>query len=237
MAWPSTLWLIRHGESAGNVAALEAEASGVLDIGITDRDVDVPLSGRGEQQADALGRWAVGHPPTIVLCSPYKRAVQTARGLGPAHIDERLREKEFGRLDRLTRAGIASRYPAEVEARAQLGKFYYRPPCGESWCDVIQRLRGVMLELQHNYRDEHVAIVGHQVVVLCFRYRLENLDEHQLLSIDREGDVLNCSVTSYRYDPQARDGRGGMALQAYNSIEALDALGAPVTAEPDRKKL
>lgn len=241
--WPRGLWLVRHGESAGNVARDRALAAGADVIDIATRDVDVPLSERGRIQAAALARWtqtlARRERPTIVLTSPYLRAIETARPLAatlpdprPPIIDERLREKEFGALDRLTRAGITTRFPAEVEMRERLGKFYYRPPSGESWCDVIQRLRGVMLELQHNYAGEHVAIIAHQVIVLCFRYLLEQLDETRLLAIDREGDVANGSITSYRFDPEALHGRGGLVLQTYNSVAALADAGVPVTAEP-----
>ena len=59
----------------------------------------------------------------------------------PVTIDERLREKEFGTLDRLTRMGIEQKFPEQAELRRVLGKFYYRPPGGESWTDVILRLR------------------------------------------------------------------------------------------------
>jgi broad specificity phosphatase PhoE len=207
----------------------------VIDIAI--RDVDLPLSERGRVQAAALARWthAQNARPTVVLTSPYLRAIETAKPLAGTIqpiIDERLREKEFGALDRLTRAGITARFPAEVEMRERLGKFYYRPPSGESWCDVIQRLRGVMLELQHNYAGEHVAIVAHQVIVLCFRYLIEHLDEHAILGIDRLGDVANGSITSYRFDARANHGRGGLVLEVYNSTAALEDAGVPITAEP-----
>ena len=242
--WPRSLWLVRHGESAGNVARDQALESGAEVIDIAMRDVDVPLSDRGRAQATALARWTQlrgDDRPTIVLTSPYIRAVETAAPIAATvevpHsqtpiIDERLREKEFGALDRLTRAGIVARFPAEVAMRERLGKFYYRPPSGESWCDVVQRLRGVMLELQHNYAGEHVAIVAHQVIVLCFRYLIEQLDEKKILAIDSLGDVANGSVTSYRFDANANHGRGGLVLEVYNSTEALEHEGVPVTAEP-----
>ena len=41
--WPQTLWVVRHGQSAGNVARDAAEAAGLADITIAERDVDVPL--------------------------------------------------------------------------------------------------------------------------------------------------------------------------------------------------
>ena len=144
--WPDTLWVVRHGESAGNVARDAAEAAGLPVINIATRDVDVPLSPLGEQQAAALGRWfaklSSEERPTVVLSSPYMRARETTRlaleaaGIEREEItfitDERLREKEFGILDRLTRFGIEQKYPEQAEARTALGKFYFRPPGGES---------------------------------------------------------------------------------------------------------
>lgn len=54
--WPDALWVVRHGESAGNVARDAAHAAGSHTIDMNLRDADVPLSALGERQADALGR-------------------------------------------------------------------------------------------------------------------------------------------------------------------------------------
>ena len=244
---PSRLWIVRHGESAGNVARDAAHASGADRITLSARDVDIPLSARGEAQARALGAWFAradtDQRPEVLLASPYVRAQDTARlfrAAGgadadePICIDERLREKEFGILDGLTTQGVASVYPDQAEFRRLLGKFYHRPPGGESWCDVIARLRSVMDTIALHHAGRRVMIVAHQVVVLCLRYVIENLSEDQILAIDREGDVLNCSVTEYRFDPAiGRD--GGLALLRYNVADHLDdSPAADVTAEPER---
>jgi probable phosphoglycerate mutase len=244
--WPDRLWIVRHGESSGNVARDAAHAAGLANIDIELRDVDVPLSALGRRQAQALGRWFAELPidqqPTVVLCSPYLRAQQTAEiiirsfesrepSLLVAH-DERLREKEFGVLDRLTSVGIRERHPAEAKRRALMGKFYYRPPAGESWADVILRLRSVLDTVSLHHAGQRVLVVAHQVVVLCLRYLLENLDERKILAIDREGDVANCSITEYGL-PQDDD---FLHLVKYNFVVPLEREGAPVTHEPDRPK-
>src|SRR5437763_9194145 len=83
--WPERLWIVRHGESAGNVARNAAMAAGLAEIDIALRDADVPLSGLGEQQSRALGRWFAAMPsderPNVVLVSPYRRAQQTAQAV------------------------------------------------------------------------------------------------------------------------------------------------------------
>jgi broad specificity phosphatase PhoE len=228
------------------VASDAAHAAGAAEISIAERDVDVPLSALGAEQAAALGRWFASLPederPTVVLSSTYLRARRTAElireagGLaGPdleIDADERLREKEFGILDRLTRHGVEARFPEQAEFRRLLGKFYHRPPGGESWCDVILRLRSALDTLSLHYRGERVLIVCHQVVVLCLRYLLECMNEEEILAIDAESEVANCSVTSYAFNPQA--GRNGkMELKLFNFVAPLEEAGAPVTRRPD----
>jgi probable phosphoglycerate mutase len=51
------LWLLRHGQSLGNVANDAARQGGVDRLDIADRDMDVPLSDLGVEQADAFGIW------------------------------------------------------------------------------------------------------------------------------------------------------------------------------------
>ncbi|UUX94320.1 histidine phosphatase family protein [Aquabacterium sp. J223] len=244
--WPDRLWVVRHGQSAGNVARDAAEAAGVPLIDIALRDMDVPLSALGERQAEALGRWWAAQPvherPSVLLSSPYRRARQTAEHLRQAVsvqseelavvVDERLREKEFGLLDRLTRTGIRERHPELHAQRAHVGKFYFRPPGGESWCDVILRLRSLLDMVVREYRGERVLVVGHQVIVNCMRYLLERLDEETILAIDRAGDVPNCGVTSYAFDPGVGR-RGKLVLRQANFVAPLEASDTPVTAEPD----
>lgn len=240
--WPERLWIVRHGESAGNVARDAATTAGHAMIDIAERDVDVPLSSLGHEQSVALARWFAAQDeaqkPNVLFVSPYVRAQQTADyvlqkgGLARGTtgiVDERLREKEFGILDRLTRVGIEQRFPDQAELRARTGKFYHRPPGGESWTDVILRLRTFAdtLSLHYSEPGSRVLVVAHQVIVLCLRYLIEDLDEQRILAIDAEGDVANCGVTEY----ELRD--GDLSLVRYNFTAPLEREGTPVTSEPD----
>jgi probable phosphoglycerate mutase len=239
--WPELLLVARHGESAGNVARDAAEDSGTAMIDIAERDMDVDLSPLGEQQAQALGRWLAeaDHRPTVVLASPYVRAHRTAElaaeagGLDVEIVsDERLREREFGALDRLTHAGIEQRFPDEAKARARIGKFYHRPPGGESWCDVGLRVRSLIDSVGREYGGERVLVVAHQVVIHMIRYVLEHLDEGRILAAARERELANCSITTYVHDPSL--GRhGGMRMTGYDEVIALEREDTPTTAESD----
>jgi broad specificity phosphatase PhoE len=244
--WPERLWLVRHGQSQGNVARDAADEAGLATIDIDMRDVDVPLSELGFQQAEAAGRWFASLPPgerpEVILSSSYVRARQTAElickagGLaeGPARtiVDERLREREFGVFDRLTTIGIREKFPEEAAHRKRLGKFYHRPPGGESWADVILRLRSMLNTINLHYCDRRVLVVCHQVVVLCMRYILEELDEQQILAVDKQAEVLNCGICAYEFEPDAK-GLCIPKLALWNHDTPLESEGAAKTSAPD----
>jgi broad specificity phosphatase PhoE len=212
------------------------------------------LSELGKRQAEALGRWLATVPenekPTVILSSPYVRALETA-SIALMHFqnsetdperkiqlvyDERLREREFGIIDRLTKKGIQEKFPFQAELYERIRKFYYRPPGGESWCDVILRLRSVMDTLSNEFAGERVMIVSHSAVVMCFRYLFERLTEDEILKIDSETLVANCSLTTYRNtgDPK---GLGGFTLEKFNFVAPLEFAGETVTSQPDVQKL
>jgi broad specificity phosphatase PhoE len=230
---PSRVDLIRHGQSAGNVANDAARAAGLEVLDLATRDMDVPLSDLGRRQARALGGWFAGRRPAAVFSSPYRRALDTATiALAeagsdvPVCCDERLREREFGILDRLTRVGIEAKHPEQAAARSFLGKMYHRPPGGESWVDVAARVRDFYRDLRLDHAGAHVVVVAHQAVILLFRYVLEDLTEAEILDIDAQADIANTAVTTY-----AGDGAGPPVLVSYNEVEHLpDALR---TERPD----
>lgn len=244
--WPTRLWLVRHGQSQGNVARDQAHEAGHLVIDLDWRDVDVPLSDLGQRQAEATGRWFAALPedqrPEVLLSSPYVRARQTAEaickggglagGAKSTVLDERLREREFGVFDGLTTIGIREKYPDEAAHRAKMGKFYHRPPGGESWADVILRLRSAMNSIALQHENRRVMIVCHQVVVLCLRYILEELTEAQILAIDRQAEILNCGICAYDFLVD-RKRLCIPQLALWNHGAPMEEEGAPKTSAPD----
>jgi len=237
--WPTWIGIVRHGESEGNLARRAAMEQGHEQIALETRDMDVPLSPLGHRQSAAMGAWLGRHqsPPDAILSSPYARAHSTATAMAraarwssPLILDERLREKEFGIIDTLTATGILARHPDQARFRKSLGKFYHRAPGGESWCDVILRLRSVADSLRLEYAGRRVLIVCHTVVVLCFRYLLEKLTEAEILAIDAAHNIANASLTSYSRDA-IRENRWVPDL--FNFVAPIEFAGETVTAESD----
>jgi broad specificity phosphatase PhoE len=234
---PSVVWLVRHGESVGNVADAQAHKDGAGRLELDVRDPDVPLSDTGRSQAEALGRHlaklSVEEQPTAVLSSPFARALATAQlataGLGVrVRTDERLRERDFGAFDGMTGAGVRENFPDEAARRDMLGKFYYRPPGGESWADVALRIRSLLATEALRHDCDRLLLVAHQAVIMVFRYVLEELTELELLDVDKHEQVANTSLTRYEADAD-----GTLHLTSFNVVDHLLADSEDVTEEPD----
>ena len=237
------LWLFRHGESLANVAAAEAERTGSERIAVDYRDADVPLSDIGVRQAEALGEWlAQNMPPehpAQMWTSPYLRAIQTitvardASGLDldeRPRIDERLRDRELGVLDLLTTLGVEALLPEEAARRRWLGKFYYRPPGGESWADVALRVRSLLRDIDAGADDAAdpsapVVLAAHDAVVMVFIYVCLGLSEADLLEFAKTHTVSNASVTRL----ERPSGAGPWTLGAFSHDEHIRETGVPVT--------
>lgn len=235
------LWLVRHGESIGNVAASRAEIEGLDVIPLDLRDADVPLSPIGARQAQALGEWIADRGDRIdeYWVSPYVRARETlslalaeggAPDTGRAIVDERLRDRELGVLDLLTRSGVERLHPDEAARRRHLGKFYHRPPGGESWADVALRLRSFLRDALPDRRadaggdaDRRVLVVAHDAIVMLLLSVLLPLSEQDLLEFAADHTVENASITHLRL------GDAGWQLIDFSNVEHLEREGAPVT--------
>lgn len=237
VGWPAELTWIRHGESVGNVEARRAGEAGDARLDLDFRDADTPLSDVGERQAAAVGSFWRDLPeqdrPEVVLSSPYRRALDTARiavERAGWHMevgtDERLRERDLGAFDGLTSTGIRQLYESEADRRRRTGKLYYRPPGGESWCDVALRVRSLFTSWQQELTGRRVAVVSHQAVIMCARMVIEHLGEEKLLEIDRGEPLVNCSLTTYVSK------RGHLELVRANDTAAVDREREPVTREP-----
>jgi 2,3-bisphosphoglycerate-dependent phosphoglycerate mutase len=227
-------WLavVRHGQSTGNVIAQDAETSGADVIDIPERDADVPLSDAGREQAAAVATWLAGERPDLVVVSPYLRTRQTAEiALGdtgiPVVVDERLRDRELGVLDLLTGRGVQARLPDEYARRARLGKFYYRPPGGESWADVLLRLRALLRELREDHPGGRIVLVGHEAIVLLVRYLAERLSEEELMRVAHGTTIANCSISTW----ELRGDRLEPVL--FNDVAHIKDEGAPHTRQED----
>lgn len=168
---PRHIYLIRHGESEGNVNRLtHAEVP----------DWKIPLTEKGREQARVAGTAFFTNLAPLSLAvyiSPYLRTRQTWDEMNStsffveplqAKEDPRLREQEWGNL----RAYDPRKWEDIEIERDAFGSFFYRFLHGESGADVYDRCTGFLDTL---YRDFEKADFPENVLIVTHGYTLRVL--------------------------------------------------------------
>eukprot|EP00834_Sanchytrium_tribonematis_P002779 NODE_93_length_21530_cov_0.700387.p6 type:complete len:400 gc:universal NODE_93_length_21530_cov_0.700387:2190-991(-) len=149
-----SIWITRHGESEYNV---------------TNRiGGDPQLTMRGRAYGKAVSAFIADQYPNgklLVWTSLMKRTFQTCQYL-PEKFEiktlKTLNEIYAGLCEHMTYDEIYSKFPDELLARKK-DKLRYRYIGGESYLDVIERLRPVIIELERMQSD--CLIVTHNAVM------------------------------------------------------------------------
>jgi broad specificity phosphatase PhoE len=134
--------LIRHGESAGNVAAT-----------LQGCRLDTPLSPRGRRQAECLSVRLAEEPMDVVYASPLERARQTAELVAAPHgipvkIDRDLVEFDWGEWTGRPLDDEMERLVSELRARWRAGEVDAPTPGGESPVAAARRARRFLERLK-----------------------------------------------------------------------------------------
>jgi len=151
------LALVRHGETIWNAENRHAGST------------DIPLSPRGEEQAERLAQWASSAGLAAIWVSPLLRARETAApaerlsGL-TAHVDSRLREIHFGRGEGLTYAEMKQSFP-QAFAAFESDPVAHHLPGGEDPRDGAQRAVECFEEIQMSHPRARVLIVTHSTLI------------------------------------------------------------------------
>ncbi|MFH1153997.1 MAG: histidine phosphatase family protein [Pseudomonadota bacterium] len=176
------IYLLRHGEISG--------AGTKRYIGRT----DVRLSRTGMDQARFWKSFLKGIVFDNVVSSPLIRARETAgivSGLDQDHIrlEENFREIDLGKWDGQSVSLIRDRYPDAWEARGR-DLAHYRPPGGESFSDLADRVLPVFKSLAAT-RTGNILVVAHAGVNRVILSGLLGKDLDDLLSIPQGYGALN----------------------------------------------
>ena len=189
MAKPDYIYLVRHGESVGNVKR---------DTYNTVPDWKIPLTTKGIKQARDAGKKLVekiGIGDVAMYCSPWIRARQTAAEIRKKlrvvkyYEDPRLREQEWGNY---REPPLAKKIERE---RYKFGSFFYRMPYGESGADVFDRISSFFDTLYRDFEDfiypRNIIIVTHGLTIKTFLMRFYHWSVEDFDSYKTPG---NCVV-------------------------------------------
>lgn len=190
------LYLVRHGESQGNVDH---------DIYRRVPDHEVLLTDKGKAQAVEAGQKLRNIIPgkVAVYKSPYWRCRQTAEGIlkafDPTDIifekeDPRLREQSYGNF------ASEDNRDASIQSRIAYGKFFYKFPNGESGADCYDRM-DMFLHTLHRDLEKHeiedVLIVSHGISCRALITRLLHLSFQEF---DAMYNINNCEIVKCVYN-------------------------------------
>ncbi|OBK72914.1 bifunctional RNase H/acid phosphatase [Mycobacterium sp. 1274761.0] len=150
---PTRFLLLRHGQTE---LSIQRRYSGRGNPALTDL---------GQQQADAAAHY-LGQRGGVaaVITSPLQRAYDTAARAAKAlsldvTVDDDLIETDFGEWEGLTFMEAAERDPQLH--RRWLGDTSIRPPGGESFDSVAERVQRVRGRIIAEYSGETVLVVSH----------------------------------------------------------------------------
>lgn len=213
------IWVTRHGESEDNVAGRVGGDSSLTPRGrkfadAAKRFITEQKTKFYQRQLNAFAdrtrilQKAGSSPPSplnepvenhfCVWTSMLQRSIQTGE---PFSDDERadydmkemrmLNELGSGHCDGMTYAEIEDKYPREFAARmANKITYRYPGPGGESYLDVINRLRAVIVELER--MKDNVLIIGHRVVCRVLLAYFMNLGREAIGDLDVPLHRLYC---------------------------------------------
>ncbi|MBI2063792.1 MAG: histidine phosphatase family protein [Candidatus Yanofskybacteria bacterium] len=232
---PKSLIFVRHAESVWN-ALSQGQRGTVKEMpaGLKNMpDYKTPLTENGIAQAIKTGAELLkqfGEFETIYH-SPWVRTTKTTELLlnsFPKKTQGKMRkrcfrnlfliEQQFGDLD----LGISEctdlqkKYNEFYERRKIAGKFYLRPPNGESWWDVCMRTHTFLdIIFRPNRHGQRLLIVSHGVAIQTFRYHLERLGEDEVVELYQHDKCKNCGVSWYEWNPNLGS-RGRYELRFWN---------------------
>lgn len=184
-------------------------------------NVDIPLSSKGIKQAMALSTIASALSPDIVYTSKLIRAMETAllmlaniaktvTRIYPNELDSAivaqdflpliefnaLNERNYGELQNKNKKQVLELYSSEVIQRWRRG-FYVAPPGGESFSDVVERVRGFVFSYINPYiENNNILVVAHQNTMRAIYYLLMNQTPEKIESIE----FCNCEGIQFDFE-------------------------------------
>ena len=215
---PFNIFLVRHGESVGNVDK---------NVYMHTPDWKVSLTPRGHDQAEQAAKKIVclclreskkyfilsqPRPLAVTYCSPWKRTRDTAEPImaGLKLFDEqskyledpRLREQEWGNFQE--KDFLAK----QARERDRYGTFFYRIQNGESGADVFDRISTFFETLYRDFKKVdyplNTIIVSHGLTIRCFlmRWFHWSVEDYERLRNPKNGSIIRMQLNLHtdKYD-------------------------------------
>lgn len=198
---PDTIFLIRHGESAGNIDKTQYSNTPDYAVNLTDNGIK-QAKDAGKRLYSAL---VDSTDNFAVYYSPFFRTIQTLNNIATqfppkffnkqwVREEPRLREQEW--CGKLPVDGYSFKQERE---RFLYGHFYYRFNNGESCADTLDRISGFIKELQDDFNNQeypkNCLIITHGMTLRLFVMKWFN---HTVSEFESWGNPKNCEIITLK---------------------------------------
>lgn len=181
------LTIVRHGETEWNVA--------------------MRLQGKKDSNLTPLGRLQAQHASDalrhrkfdVLISSDQGRAVETAKIINVYHqlefnLSEKLRERNFGIMEGLTREEVGEKYP-EVHEGYMKRKSNYQVPEGESLVQFYSRVSNELNRIADLWKEKNILIISHGGVLDCTMRMVFGIS----LDVRRNFSIYNASINTFTF--------------------------------------
>lgn len=169
------LYVVRHGQTIWN---LEGRVQGVSDI---------PLTDAGIKEAMKLQKLVESLNIDVVISSPLKRALDTAKVIVnykiPINTDDRIKERSWGMNEgaKIDEVDNIDCWNVMLNTKVQ---------SIESIQDFMYRVSNFLEDIKVRYKDKNVLVVTHSAVSRVIHYLLESIPE--------DGDLSKINIPNLR---------------------------------------
>lgn len=224
---PKQLVLLRHAESARNVAkpsvyfADEYARKHIKGI----PDYEIPITDEGEIHARKTGEFLRKKFGVFdyIYHSGYKRTKDTMLAALSAYPKDEvqkmsirhdlfIRERDPGYAYDMTQAEAEAAFPWLKEYWNTYGGFFAHPVGGESIAKMCERVYQFLGMLYADHQNEKILVVTHGGTIRAFRFLLEHWNYEQAIQWPEGSAPKNCSMTVYNYDEKSKH----LLLSDYN---------------------
>ena len=169
------LYVVRHGQTDQNV------------LGLVQGDTESDLTEKGREEAKALQELVESLNIDVVVSSPLRRALDTAKLITNNKkeiiIDERLIERDFG---------LSEGKPVDEELTVKYWDFSLNTDINqvEKVQDLMFRITEFIEDMRSKYPDKKVLVVAHSAVLRGMHYIINGIPE--------DGDLLKIEIPNLR---------------------------------------
>lgn len=172
------LYVLRHGETNENIT------------GIMQGNMETVLNGTGRKQALKVRDKVRDAKIDLVISSPKKRAIETARLAAPSVdliLDKRLLSRNHGEFEGMQRNEVNLKDYWNIKLNKQFEK-------AESMGEIFNRVSSLLNDISINYSDKTVLLVTHSGITRVLYYFFNGFPEDGDLT---EYESTNCSFEEY----------------------------------------